>query len=163
MLTFLQMATRLLIALILGGVMGLEREILGKEAGVRTAMLVSSGSAIFTMISLMVPYVADPSSTPSDWNTIPDRVLANIVVGIGFLGAGIILKTGERVRGLTTAAVIWAVAAVGSLVGMGLIKLAIFSAITLSGALFITRKIGLYEWLRPDKRQESGRFSSLDD
>lgn len=155
MLTFLQMATRLLIALVLGGMMGLEREILGKEAGVRTAMLVSSGSAIFAMISLVIPYVANPAASPASWNSIPDRVLANIVVGIGFLGAGIIFKTGERVKGLTTAAVIWAVAAVGALVGLGLIKFAVFAGVTLSGLLLITRKIGLYEWLRPDKRDLS--------
>ena len=77
-------------------------------------------------------------------------VIANIVVGIGFLGAGIIIKTEERVHGLTTAAVIWAVAAVGTLAGIGLLEFAAATAIIFSGLLYILRKARVVEKLNPD-------------
>ena len=128
--------------------MGLERELVGKEAGIRTAMMVAGGAAIFTMISIIIPFM---SQVPVEElkNTIPDRVISNIVVGIGFLGAGIIIKTGEHVRGLTTAALIWAAAAIGTLVGLNLIKFAVVAAIIMSGSLYILRKIGITEKVRP--------------
>jgi len=78
-------------------------------------------------------------------------VIANIVVGIGFLGAGIILKTRERVHGLTTAAVVWVAAAVGTLVGLGLVKFALISAVLMTGLLYLMRKFGLYEHVRPNQ------------
>ena len=132
----------------LGALMGLERELVGKEAGIRTAMMVAGGAAIFTMISIIIPFM---SQVPVEElkNTIPDRVISNIVVGIGFLGAGIIIKTGEHVRGLTTAALIWAAAAIGTLVGLNLIKFAVVAAIIMSGSLYILRKIGITEKVRP--------------
>ena len=132
----------------LGALMGLERELVGKEAGIRTAMMVAGGAAIFTMISIIIPFM---SQVPVEElkNTIPDRVISNIVVGIGFLGAGIIIKTGEHVRGLTTAALIWAAAAVGTLVGLNLIEFAIAAAIIMSGSLYVLRKIGITEKVRP--------------
>lgn len=128
--------------------MGLERELVGKEAGIRTAMVVAGGAAIFTMISLMIPFM---SQVPVEElkNTIPDRVISNIVVGIGFLGAGIIIKTGEHVRGLTTAALIWTAAAIGTLVGLNLIKFAAVATVIMSGSLYILRKIGITEKVRP--------------
>ena len=143
----------MLLALALGAIMGLERELIGKEAGTRTGMLVSGGSAIFAMISIIIPFVDGVDAGIP--NTIPDRVAANIVVGIGFLGAGIIIKTGEHVRGLTTAAVIWATAAVGTLAGLGLIKFAFTAAILMSGLLYLLRKIKLYERIRPDHKVSS--------
>ncbi len=147
MLTFEQMVLRLLVALALGAFIGLEREMVGKEAGIRTAMLVSSGAAIFSMISIMMPYVSgvDPAKLV---NVLPDRVISNIVVGIGFLGAGIIIKVGEHVRGLTTAAVVWLTAAVGSLVGIGLMEFAVVAALMVSGPLYLLRKIDLYKIIR---------------
>lgn len=148
MLTFSQLLLRLVIAMALGALMGLERELVGKEAGIRTAMMVSGGAAIFTMISIIIPFM---SQVPVEdlKNTIPDRVISNIVVGIGFLGAGIIIKTGEHVRGLTTAALIWAAAAIGTLVGLNLIKFAVVAAVIMSGSLYILRKIGITEKVRP--------------
>jgi putative Mg2+ transporter-C (MgtC) family protein len=136
----------------LGALMGLERELVGKEAGIRTAMMVSGGAAIFAMISIMIPYM---SQLPVEElkNTLPDRVISNIVVGIGFLGAGIIIKTGEHVRGLTTAALIWAAAAIGTLVGLDLVEFAITAAIIMSGSLYILRRIGIYERIRPEHRK----------
>ncbi len=148
MLTFSQLLLRLVVAMALGALMGLERELVGKEAGIRTAMMVAGGAAIFTMISIIIPFM---SQVPVEElkNTIPDRVISNIVVGIGFLGAGIIIKTGEHVRGLTTAALIWAAAAVGTLVGLNLIEFAIAAAIIMSGSLYVLRKIGITEKVRP--------------
>ncbi len=148
MLTFSQLLLRLVVAMALGALMGLERELVGKEAGIRTAMMVAGGAAIFTMISIIIPFM---SQVPVEElkNTIPDRVISNIVVGIGFLGAGIIIKTGEHVRGLTTAALIWAAAAIGTLVGLNLIKFAVVAAIIMSGSLYILRKIGITEKVRP--------------
>lgn len=155
MLTFSQLLTRLLVGMALGAMMGLEREMVGKEAGIRTAMLVAGGATVFTMISIMMPYM---SQLPVEElkNTLPDRVLSNIVVGIGFLGAGIIIKTGEHVRGLTTAAVIWATAAVGTLVGLGLIKFAFVTALLMSGSLYILRRVGIYEKIRPEHKVRKG-------
>ncbi len=147
MLTLSQMVVRLLVAMALGALMGLERELVGKEAGIRTAMLVAGGSTIFTMISIMMPYLSQLPVTQLQ-NTLPDRVLSNIVVGIGFLGAGVIIKTNEHVRGLTTAALIWSVAGIGALVGLGLIKFAAISVLLLSGFLYALRKVGLYEKVR---------------
>lgn len=153
MLTFEQMALRLLVSLALGAFIGLEREMVGKEAGIRTAMLVAGGSTIFTMISIIMPYL---SQLPIDklQNTLPDRVLSNIVVGIGFLGAGVIIKTNEHIRGLTTAAVIWLTAAVGSLVGLGLMEFAVVAALMVSGPLYLLRKIDLYKIIRKSNGTE---------
>lgn len=150
------MALRLIVAMAVGALIGLEREVIGKDAGIRTAMLVSAGAAIFAMISIDMPSLSgvDPEKLT---NVLPDRVVSNIVVGIGFLGAGIIIKSGEHVRGLTTAAVVWVTAAAGTLVGLGLIRFAIFSAAMITFPLYFLRKIRLYEKIRPrDKISSNG-------
>lgn len=103
-------ALRLLGAAALGMLIGLEREIHEHPAGMRTHLLVSVGSAGFTILSIGV--FAEPGGDPG-------RVAAQIVSGIGFLGAGAILKEGATIRGLTTAASLWAVAAVGMALGAG--------------------------------------------
>lgn len=145
----------------LGAVVGLEREMVGKEAGVRTGMLVSVGAAIFTMISITIPSVVGLSREELR-GILPDRVVSNIVVGIGFLGAGIIIKTGEHVRGLTTAAVVWFTAAIGTLVGLGLSEFAATAAIVMSGTLYFLRKIDLYRHIRPKSEVENNGRQSLD-
>lgn len=106
-----QMTIRLLLAAICGGLLGYERERAGKEAGLRTHMLVALGAAFFVLI----PQQAGVA--PGDMS----RVLQGVITGIGFLGAGTILKLSDReeVRGLTTAAGIWLTAAVGIAAGMG--------------------------------------------
>jgi putative Mg2+ transporter-C (MgtC) family protein len=105
----LVMVLRVLLALALGSIIGYQREREGKEAGLRTHILISVGSALFTVISIY-GFAADTA-----------RVAAGIVAGIGFLGAGTILKTGGGVvRGLTTAASIWITAAIGLAAGAGL-------------------------------------------
>lgn len=145
MMDFPQMVSHFLVAMALGAFMGLEREMIGKEAGVRTSMLVAGGAAIFAIIGINLPYLVStsPENLPEviAGNSGFLNVIANIVVGIGFLGAGVIIKTEEHVKGLTTAATMWSTAAVGTLAGLGLIRFAVFSAIIISGLLYLlTRK-----------------------
>lgn len=153
MLTTEEMIIRFVVAMLLGGLIGLEREMVGKEAGIRTGMMVAAGACIFAMISLTLPYIV--ALSPENLPDVIARnsgflgVIANIVVGIGFLGAGIIIKTGEHVRGLTTAAVVWVVAAIGTLVGIGLMEFAAVCAVLIVVALYGLRKTALYEHVRP--------------
>lgn len=146
MLTFSQMFIRLAAALLLGALIGTERELVGKEAGVRTSMTVAAGAAIFTIIALTLPYIEGTSLNGAGF-----AVIASIVAGIGFLGAGIIIKTDEHVHGLTTAAVVWTTAAIGTLAGMGLIKFAVASTILIAVSLYILRKLDIVEHIRPTK------------
>jgi putative Mg2+ transporter-C (MgtC) family protein len=113
----LDIAVRLVIAAVLGALIGLEREIHDHPAGMRTHLLVSLGSAGFTVLSIE-GFPAPPGSDPMT-AADPARIAAQIVSGIGFLGAGAILKEGATIRGLTTAANLWAVAAVGMAAGAG--------------------------------------------
>ncbi len=108
-------AVRLVVAALLGAAIGLERELHDHPAGMRTHLLVALGSALFTVISIFgfVGVLAAGQSAPVD----PSRVAAQVVTGIGFLGAGAILKFGTTVRGLTTAASLWTAAAVGMAAG----------------------------------------------
>lgn len=105
---------RILLAMLLGGLLGAEREYRDKAAGFRTLILISVGACLFTLWSL---HMGDP--------TDPTRIAANIVTGIGFLGAGVILREGGRIMGLTTAAMIWLSAALGMGVGSGQIGLSV--------------------------------------
>jgi putative Mg2+ transporter-C (MgtC) family protein len=110
----LEMVLRLLLATFLGAVVGLQRQLSGKEAGLRTNILICLGSALFTVLSIY----AFPGSDPA-------RIAAGVAAGIGFIGAGVILhRTGGEVSGLTTAATIWAVAGVGIASGAGLYYIA---------------------------------------
>ncbi len=104
----------LLVAVILGGAVGLERELSGKPAGLRTNILICMGSAMLTDLSMHISFGANGAA-----NGDGGRIAAQIVTGIGFLGAGSILQARGAVVGLTTAATIWVVAAIGMLVGAG--------------------------------------------
>jgi putative Mg2+ transporter-C (MgtC) family protein len=119
----IEMMARVLLGFLLGGVLGYERERIGRPAGLRTHMLVCAGSTCFTLAGLF-GLAADASP-----NRDPMRIAAQIVSGVGFLGAGTIWRTPSTVRGLTTAASIWMVAAIGMLVGMGLYPVAVFTTI----------------------------------
>lgn len=103
---------RLFAASIAGGALGIERESSNKSAGLRTNMIVSVGASIYVMISTSIL----EGSTTGD----PSRVMGQIVTGIGFLGAGVIMHQGSNVKGLTTAATIWSSAALGCLAGFGM-------------------------------------------
>jgi putative Mg2+ transporter-C (MgtC) family protein len=107
----------LLVATVLGGAIGLERELRGKPAGLRTNILICLGSCIFTIISTGL--------SGSD----PGRIAAQIVTGIGFLGAGAIIHSGIGIHGLTTAAGIWVVASIGMACGAGMYFLAVAAAL----------------------------------
>jgi putative Mg2+ transporter-C (MgtC) family protein len=111
------LAIRLLLAAVLGGAIGLEREMHDHPAGTRTHLLVSVGSAGFTALSIYGFVGLGPDAAQGAVD--PSRVAAQIVTGIGFLGAGAIIKYGTSVRGLTTAASLWVTAAVGMAAGTG--------------------------------------------
>lgn len=110
--TDLEMLGRLAVAALLGGLIGLERETHSQPAGLRTHMLVSLGAALMMLISLFM-YRLDP--TRAD----PGRIAAQVVTGIGFLGAGAIMRFGMSVKGLTTAASLWTAAGIGLAAGCG--------------------------------------------
>lgn len=116
-----RMFVRLLLAAVLGGLLGIEREQHGKDAGVRTHMLVAMGAALFVLVS-------QQSGMP---NADLSRVVQGVIAGVGFLGAGAILKLDgeERVKGLTTAAGIWLTAAIGVAAGMGREATAVLSTL----------------------------------
>jgi putative Mg2+ transporter-C (MgtC) family protein len=114
-----QMFLRLLIAVVLGALVGYERERAGKPAGVRTHGMVSLGAALFAVVSLHgFGNTGDPA-----------RVAAQIVTGIGFLGAGAILHQRSNVQGLTTAASLWVTAAIGLAVGVGMVFMSLATAV----------------------------------
>ena len=111
---------RILAAAAYGGVLGLERDIHGRGAGLRTHLLVSAGAALFMILSTHV--ATFDAIIPSDFTKVtdPGRIAAQIITGIGFLGAGVIIKEGLTIRGLTTAACLWIAAAIGMAAGAGL-------------------------------------------
>jgi len=126
----LELVARLILGFVLSGIVGLEREVSLKPAGLRTHILVGLGSTLLTILSLD----AFPGSDTS-------RVAAAIVVGIGFLGAGTIIKTKEKVIGLTTAATLWIVASIGVATGAGFYLLATIASIL----AFLVLKLDLFE------------------
>lgn len=136
-----EMVGRMFLAFALGGLLGWERERAGRPAGLRTFMMVTAGSAAFTLVSI---YGFTDQGTVRD----PARVAAQIVTGIGFLGAGTIWRTPSTVRGLTTAATIWFAAAVGMMAGSGLYLVSIITAV--SGFVVL-------QWLRAPSRRASMR------
>ena len=117
---------RVAVAAALGGVLGLERELREREAGLRTHLLVSVGSALFTIVSAY-GFREFLTSGASVVRADPTRIAAQIVTGIGFLGAGAIIRQGFSVRGLTTAATLWVVAAIGLASGAGYYSAAVIT------------------------------------
>jgi putative Mg2+ transporter-C (MgtC) family protein len=129
----LVLLVRVLLAAVLGGLLGFERERRGRPAGLRTFMVVAAGACLFTMVGAFG--FADDAS--------PSRIASGIVVGIGFLGAGSIVqhKKGGSIRGLTTAAGIWTTAAIGAAVGAGLLVLATGATLVLFVILSVLRLV----------------------
>jgi len=127
-----QIIFQLLLAALLGGLIGLERESIGKEAGLRTYSLVSLGAALFTIISYEAfRLFAGQTEVVFD----PSRIIGQIVLGVGFLGAGLIIFRGFHIEGLTTAAGLWVAAAIGVAIGTGFYFPAIFATFLAIGIL----------------------------
>ncbi|HEX6662348.1 MAG TPA: MgtC/SapB family protein [Gaiellaceae bacterium] len=129
---------RLSLAAVLGGMIGGERELRDREAGLRTHLLVSLGSALFTIVGAY-GFHEFLNSGASVVRADPTRIAAQIVTGIGFLGAGAIIRQGLSVRGLTTAATLWVVAAVGMAAGAGYYSVAVITTALVLIALYPLR------------------------
>lgn len=128
-------AGQVTLAAILGGVIGIEREWRGRPAGFRTNILISLGACLFTLLSI--------EGFPLNGSAAQDtaRVAAQIVSGVGFLGAGALLQTRNKVKGMTTAATIWLVAAIGMAVGTGSYFLAVFTTLLTAAVLQLLRPV----------------------
>jgi putative Mg2+ transporter-C (MgtC) family protein len=146
---------RLALAAALGGVIGIERELREREAGLRTHLLVALGSALFTIASAY-GFHAFLASGQSVIRADPTRIAAQIVTGIGFLGAGAIIRQGLSVRGLTTAATLWVVAAVGLAAGAGYYSAAVIATALVLLALHPLRIVAFRVLSR--FRPEDGRL-----
>ena len=128
------MAGRLSLAALLGGLVGFERELHHQPAGLRTHMIVSIGACLVMLVSI---HMGEMSPTKSD----PGRLAAQVVAGVGFLGAGAIMRSGLSVRGLTTAACLWTVAAIGLAVGCGFWKPAAMATFLVLVATYFFQKV----------------------
>jgi len=131
------MILRLFLATLLGGLIGLEREIHGKVAGLRTHALVSLGSALMMVVSIDI-YAAYRGVAPVD----PSRIAAQVVSGIGFLGAGAIIRFPKGITGLTTAASLWVVAGIGLACGAGFFKPALVTTVLVFVVLVLFAQLG---------------------
>ncbi len=130
---------RLFVAALLGGVIGVERELRERYAGLRTHLLVSVGAALFTIVSVYAWGTFDFAAAGVSFD--PSRIAAGIVTGIGFIGAGAILRHGFFVRGLTTAASLWVAAAIGLAAGMGYYSAAVAATLVVVVTLWPLRAL----------------------
>lgn len=131
-------AFRLFCALVIGVLIGIDRELTRRPAGLRTHMLVALGACVVMIIGQLVFAEYSPLGATPD----PARMAAQVVAGVGFLGAGTILREGNSVRGLTTAASLWAVACLGMAVGGG------YYAVGLFGTIFMLVTLVVFDWLQ---------------
>ncbi|MEO7049357.1 MAG: MgtC/SapB family protein [Ferruginibacter sp.] len=128
---------KILLAFLLGSLLGLEREYHNKSAGFRTHIMITIGATLFTILSYRIG------------GTTPDRIASNIITGIGFIGAGVIFKEGMKVGGITTAATIWIAAAIGMAVGYGAFYLAAgVTVIVLITLMLLTKLESSFDRLR---------------
>ncbi|MFM8177773.1 MAG: MgtC/SapB family protein, partial [Candidatus Kapaibacterium sp.] len=127
-MTYPEDVVKLMLAVVVGGLIGLEREYSSKAAGFRSIVLICIGSTLFTMLSLQLGGAANA-----------DRIAANIITGIGFIGAGVVFKDGVSITGITTASSIWATAALGMAIGGGHYLLA------LEGMMLVITVLSLFE------------------
>lgn len=148
---------RLALAAVLGIILGIEREYVGKSAGMRTYMLVSFGSALFTVLSAegFNNYLGVTDFDPS-------RIVSQIVMGVGFIGAGLIIFQENKIRGLTTAAEMWVVAAIGVAAGLQFYTVAIFSTIfillILSGTRYFDFEFKIERWAGRNREDNDDNF-----
>ena len=135
------LVVRILVAAVLGGILGLERDIHGRGAGLRTHLLVSAGAALFMILSTRVATFGVVAGLDFTKVTDPGRIAAQIVTGIGFLGAGVIIREGFNVRGLTTAACLWVAAAIGMASGAGQYMIATITTVLALFSLVLLRRL----------------------
>ena len=145
-----EVLVRVVLAGALGGAIGAEREIREREAGLRTHMLVAVGAALFTIVSAYA-WGDFEFSTAKGVTFDPTRIAAQVVTGIGFLGAGAIIRQGLSVRGLTTAASLWVVAAIGMASGAGYYSAAVITTVLVLVSLWPLRIVAhrIFERIRP--------------
>jgi putative Mg2+ transporter-C (MgtC) family protein len=154
-LSELEIVIRIIAAIALGGAIGLERELTGHSAGLRTNMLVALGAALFMIAAIRLTEIYAALNPAPD----PSRIASTIVTGISFLGAGVIFQSRTRIRNLTTAASIWVVAAIGMLVGSGFYIAA--GSGTLITIVVLWALTPFEEWLaRRIKKTPAGRAKS---
>lgn len=157
-----QIIIRLILAFLLGGLIGMERELHGRAAGLRTHILVCLGSSLIMLTSIHMFYLYRDVATID-----PARIAAGVITGIGFLGAGAIIRFRASVRGLTTAASLWAVAGIGLAIGSGFYLGAyVTSAIVLFVLFFLTRlekALGRKDWYRVIAVETKGGAQQLKD
>jgi putative Mg2+ transporter-C (MgtC) family protein len=153
-LSWIDVAVRLFAAAALGGAIGLEREVREREAGLRTHLLVSVGAALFTLVSAY-GWSDFTFSARSGVTFDPTRIAAQIVTGVGFLGAGAIIRQGLSVRGLTTAATLWLSAAIGMASGAGYWQAAVIATVGAIITLWPLRIVAhrTMKYLRPGDEQ----------
>ena len=154
----IELGLRLAAGLVLGAIIGFERELHRQPAGFRTHSLVALGAALFTIVS--AHGFAGPTVDPT-------RIAAQIVSGIGFIGAGTILQHRGNIRGLTTAASLWSVAAIGTAAGAGLVAMAVIGTILILVVLSVLDRIEAVatRWLNlgPDGKPEATQQQEIDD
>lgn len=134
---------RLLLAVVLAGIVGFERQLRGRAAGLRTHILVCLGATLITLAGVLLTGASQDSATIARLDA--GRIAAGVITGIGFLGAGAIIRIGDIVRGLTTAASIWFIAGLGVVIGFGFIAVAITATLialaTLIGLVYLEERI----------------------
>jgi putative Mg2+ transporter-C (MgtC) family protein len=139
--------TPFIVAIIVGSAIGLEREIHGRPAGLRTHVLVCLSSTILIHASRLVSVAAEPGNVLEHYLYDPNRLGAGIVTGIGFLGAAAVIRSGDMVRGITTGACIWAVASLGVVIGQGHYAIALAGAASMLIVLVIFDY--MFNWVTP--------------
>lgn len=137
---------KLVLAIVLGGLIGLEREYRQRAAGIKTYTLVCLAAALFTVLSREA-FDAYWIRTSFD----PSRIISSILIGIGFIGAGVIFKRPEKIQGITTAAGLWVVTAIGISIGCGWYVISIITTIVIVVIIFILTKVDIW-FDRFDKR-----------
>jgi putative Mg2+ transporter-C (MgtC) family protein len=155
-LTWAEVIFRVVLAAALGGAIGLERELRDREAGLRTHLLVSVGAALFTLVSAYA-WTDWTFSTRDGLVFDPTRIAAQVVTGIGFLGAGAIIRQGLSIKGLTTAATLWVVAAIGMAAGVGYYEAALVTTALVLVTLWPLRILAFK--LSARVRPEEGRVA----
>jgi putative Mg2+ transporter-C (MgtC) family protein len=160
-LGLLDVFCRLIVAVLLGGLVGVERQLNGHWVGLRTLMAVSMGAAIFTLVGKLAAEQALQGGANAANTVDVTRVIQGIAAGVGFLGAGAILKLSDQleIKGLTTASAIWLSAALGTAAGLALWELALAATVVSLVVLALLRPVE--KWLAQYSKVEKGRVSTV--